>query len=258
MDRNRTTIRLAAAGDLHCTRNSAGELAPTFAAVNDMADVLLLCGDLTDYGTAEEAAILAKELAVVRVPIIGVLGNHDHESATPDDVVNILCDGGIHMLDGEDYELNGVGFAGVKGFGGGFGRRALEPWGEEAIKRFVQEGVDEAMKLERALARLHTPQRIAVLHYAPISATIEGEPCEIAPFLGSSRLEEPINRFEATAVFHGHAHHGSPEGTTATGIPVYNVAMPLLRRAYPDHPPFRVVEIPVTVPVLAGVHPSET
>src|SRR5687768_7842663 len=100
MDSNRTTIRLAAAGDLHCTRNSAGELAPIFATVNDRADVLLLCGDLTDYGMADEASILAKELSGVRVPIIAVLGNHDHESATPGDVVNILCDAGIHMLDG--------------------------------------------------------------------------------------------------------------------------------------------------------------
>lgn len=133
----------------------------------------------------------------------------------------------------------------MKGFAGGFGPRVLAPWGEATIKRFVHEAVDEALKLESALARRRTQQRIAVLHYSPIQATVEGEPCEIYPFLGSSRLEEPLSRYPVTAVFHGHAHHGSPEGRTAAGAPVYNVSMPLLKRAYPDQPPFRVTEVPV-------------
>jgi Icc-related predicted phosphoesterase len=119
----------------------------------------------------------------------------------------------------------------------------LGAWGEETIKRLVHETVEEALKLEAALAKLQTAQRVAVLHYAPIQATVEGEPPEIFPFLGSSRLEEPLNRYSVTAVFHGHAHYGSPEGRTLGDIPVYNVAMPLLKRTFPDHPPFRMLEI---------------
>jgi Icc-related predicted phosphoesterase len=149
------------------------------------------------------------------------------------------------MLDGDGCEVHGIGFAGVKGFAGGFGEWALGPWGEESIKRFVHEAIDETLKLEKAIARLQTAQRIAVLHYAPIRATVEGEPPEIFPFLGSSRLEEPLNRYPVTAIFHGHAHHGSPEGRTQGNVPVYNVALPLLRRVFPDQPPFRVEVIPV-------------
>jgi len=238
-------MRLAAVGDLHIKKTSQGALQPLLASVNDMADVLLLCGDLTDYGTPEEAQVLAKELtSTVRIPIVAVLGNHDYETGQQADVCRILTDIGVRVLDGEAVEINGVGFAGIKGFAGGFGRGTLGAWGEPMIKRFVQEAVDEAMKLESALARLRTAQRIAVLHYAPIAATVQGEPPEIYPYLGTSRLEEPLNRYPVNAVFHGHAHHGSPEGKTATGIPVYNVAMPLLRALFPEQPPFRVVEIP--------------
>jgi Icc-related predicted phosphoesterase len=147
------------------------------------------------------------------------------------------------MLDGDTCEVAGIGFAGVKGFGGGFGERALQAWGEESIKRFVHDAVDEALKLESALARLRTPRRVVVMHYAPIQATVEGEPPEIYPFLGSSRLEEPLTRYPVTAVFHGHAHHGTPEGRTRSGVPVYNVAMPLLSQAFPDRPPFLIVEL---------------
>ena len=132
---------------------------------------------------------------------------------------------------------------GVKGFCGGFGRRTLEPWGEHAIKSFVREAVSEAMKLESGLARLRTRQRVALLHYAPIEDTVQGEPLEIFPFLGSSRLEEPLNRYAVAAVFHGHAHRGALEGRTREGIPVYNVAAPLLRRSQPDQPPFRIVTL---------------
>jgi Icc-related predicted phosphoesterase len=209
-----------------------------------MADVLLLAGDLVDYGLPEEARILAKELAVVKMPIVAVLGNHEFESGQHAEVVSILCDAGVVMLDGDTYETHGVGFAGVKGFGGGFGRAALQPWGEETIKRFVHEAVDEALKLESALAKLRTPQRVALVHYSPIQATVEGEPPEIFAFLGSSRLEEPLNRYPVAAVFHGHAHHGSPAGQTSAGIPVYNVALPLMRRTFPDRL-FRIVELPV-------------
>ena len=122
--------------------------------------------------------------------------------------------------------------------------RSLGSWGEKTVKAFVQEAVDEAMKLESALARLRTESRIAVLHYAPIRTTVENEPVEIFPFLGCGRLEEPLNRYPVSAVVHGHAHNGSPEGRTATGVPVYNVSLPLMRRTHPDKPPFLVLELP--------------
>jgi Icc-related predicted phosphoesterase len=239
------TLRLAAVGDLHGTRASTGTLQPLFAQMAESVEVLVLCGDLTDYGLPEEARILAGELAGARVPTVAVLGNHDFESGQQEEVKRILCDAGITLLDGDTTEIRGVGFAGVKGFGGGFGQRALEPWGEPTVKRFVQEALDEALKLESGLARLRTDQRVAVLHYSPIQATVEGEPPEIFPFVGSSRLEEPLNHFPVTLVLHGHAHHGRPEGRTRNGTPVYNVSLPLLRQLFPDQPPFRILELPV-------------
>jgi len=257
MNAQRETIRLAAVGDVHCTRTSSGALAPIFTEAASQADVLLLVGDLTDYGLPEEARVLARELSGLKVPILAVLGNHDYEAGHEDEVVRILAEAGVQMLDGDSVEVQGVGFAGVKGFGGGFGRRTLEPWGEAATKAFVNEAVSEALKLERALARLRTPQRVVLLHYAPIEATVEGEPREIFPFLGSSRLEEPLNRYQATVAFHGHAHRGAPEGRTSGGIPVFNVAMPLMRRVLSDALPVRIVEIPALTPVsVAAEAPS--
>jgi len=242
----RTHLRIAAMGDLHVSKNSQGGFQPLFTQVNQSADVLLLCGDFTDYGLPDEARVLVRELtAAMKIPVIAVLGNHDYEGGKPDEVRQILVDGGITMLDGEATEVQGVGFAGVKGFAGGFGRGALGPWGERAIKAFVQEAVDEALKLEAALARLRTKKRIALLHYSPIRATVEGEPPEIFAYLGSSRLEEPINRYRVSAVFHGHAHRGAPEGRTSTGVPVHNVSMPLLTRTNPNRPPFLIVEVPL-------------
>ena len=155
--------------------------------------------------------------AAAQMPTVAVLGNHDFESGRQDEVRQILTEAGMILLDGDTCEIHGVGFAGAKGFAGGFGRGTLGSWGEASIKLFVQEAIDEAMKLESALARLRTPQKIAVLHYAPIRGTVEGEPPEIFPFLGCSRLEEPLNRYPATAVIHGHAHTGSPEGAPAAG-----------------------------------------
>src|SRR3954466_16291270 len=241
-----THLRIAALGDIHVSKNSQGKFQPLFAQISSSADVLVLCGDFTDYGLPDEARILARELtSPVQIPVVAVLGNHDYESGKQDEIRHILTDAGVNVLDGEVVEIEGVGFAGVKGFCGGFGRGALGPWGEQAVKHFVQEAVDEALKLEAALARLRTERRVAVLHYAPIRATVEGEPPEILPYLGSSRLEEPINRHRVSAVFHGHAHGGSPEGRTSTGVPVYNVAMPLLARLNPDRPPFLILELPL-------------
>src|SRR5262245_57618639 len=242
----RRHLRIAAIGDLHVSKSSQGAFHALFHQIGETADVLVLCGDFTDYGLPEEARVLARELtASIKIPVIAVLGNHDFEGGKQGEIMQVLRDAGVTVLDGEATEIRGVGFAGVKGFCGGFGRGALGPWGETAIKAFVQEAVDEALKLEAALARLRTPKRIAILHYSPVRGTVEGEPGEIFAYLGSSRLEEPINRLRVTAVFHGHAHRGAPEGRTSTGIPVYNVAMPLLTRVNPTRPPFLVVEIPL-------------
>src|SRR5229473_2073800 len=215
-------IRVAAVGDLHCTKTSEGALQPLFAEMAEAADIIALAGDLVDYGLPEEAHVLARELSVAlkaNVPVVAVLGNHDFEDGQPEVVTQILCDAGVTILDGDAVEIKGVGFAGVKGFCGGFGRRALEPWGEPAIKSFVREALDESLKLESALARLRTPHRIALLHYSPIQGTVEGEPPEIYPFLGCGRLGEPLNRYAVTAVFHGHAHRGALEGKTGEGVP---------------------------------------
>jgi Icc-related predicted phosphoesterase len=242
----RKRMRLAAVADIHCSKTGTPAMQSLFAPVNDIADILVLAGDLTDYGLPEEAQILAKELtSLVRIPIVAVLGNHDFEAGKQQEITQILCDAGVHLLDGDACEIAGIGFAGIKGFAGGFGRDALGAWGEEIIKQFVHEALNEALKLESALARLRTQQRIAVLHYAPIRATVEGEPAEVFPFLGSSRLEEPLMRYPITAVFHGHAHQGSPDGQLAAGAPVYNVALPIMRRTFPNRPPFRVLELAI-------------
>jgi Icc-related predicted phosphoesterase len=238
------TLKLAAVGDLHCTRQSQGTLQPMLAQALEQADVLLLCGDLTDHGLAEEAAVLAGELTRAgKKTTLAVLGNHDYESGQEAQVCRILGEAGVMVLDGDTHQVGEVGFVGVKGFCGGFGRRTLEPWGEPTIKQFVREAVEEALKLESGLAKLRTAQRVALLHYSPIEGTVDGEPREIFPFLGSSRLEEPLNRYGVTVAFHGHAHRGATEGRTRDGIPVYNVAAPLLRRTYPDAPPFRLVTL---------------
>jgi Icc-related predicted phosphoesterase len=238
-------VRVAAVGDLHCGKASQGAFYPFFAQVAEAADLLVLCGDLTDYGLPEEAEILVKEMTpLAKVPVVGVLGNHDYESGQQNEVRKILTGAGVTMLDGESCEIRGIGFAGAKGFAGGFGRGTLGAWGERAVKRFVQEALDEALKFESALARLKTLRRIAILHYAPIRDTVEGEPLEIYPWLGCSRLEEPLVRYPVDAVFHGHAHHGHPEGRARGDIPVYNVSMSLMHRTFPERPPFRLMEIP--------------
>ena len=236
-------IKVAAVGDLHCTKTSSGQLRSLFSQAAEMADILLLCGDLTDYGLVEEAEVLAGELEVVKkMPVVAVLGNHDYEAGTPEAVNRVLTSAGVRILDGDAVEIDGIGIAGVKGFAGGFGRHALGPWGEGAIKSFVNEAIQEALKLESALAKLRTEQRIAMLHYSPILGTVQGEPPEIYAYLGTSRLEDPLVHYPVDVIFHGHAHRGSPEGKTINNIPVYNVARPLLQRSNPDLPAFRIVE----------------
>ena len=254
MTEPRRSVRIAAMADIHCSKTSQGAFQWLFSYIAENADILVLAGDLTDYGSLEEAKVLAREITSAgRLPVIAVLGNHDYETGEHPDCVKVLLDAGINLLDGETYETHGIGFAGVKGFAGGFGRGVLGAWGEKAVKDFVQEAITESLKLESALARLRTPNRIAVLHYAPVRSTVEGEPLEIFPYLGCSRLEEPLGRYPVTAVIHGHAHNGAPEGMTSQGIPVYNVAMPLLRKLYPDRPPFRLIEVdPAVAPEPRG------
>ncbi len=243
MTKKKENIKIAAVGDLHCTKSSQGILQPLFMNMAGVADILVLCGDLTDYGTVEEAEVLVKELgAAGKIPLVGVLGNHDFQSGKAEEVKALLCEAGVHMLDGDACEISGVGFAGTKGFGGGFGRGTLGPWGENAIKAFVQEAIDEALKLEGGLARLRTEHKVAVLHYSPVVSTVQGEPLEIFPFLGSSRLEEPLLRYEVDAVFHGHAHSGTAQGATSKGTPVFNTAYPLMRRVS-ENAPFRLFEL---------------
>jgi Icc-related predicted phosphoesterase len=256
MTRTSGTVRIAAIGDIHLGGKGLDPpLQILFGQVAEQADILALCGDLTDRGDPDEAKLMARALATVTVPIVAVLGNHDYECGKESEVARILSDAGVHVLDGDAHELLGIGFAGVKGFAGGFGRRALGPWGEPIIKQFVKEALDEALKLETALSRLRTERKVALLHYSPIAGTVEGEPLEIYPYLGSSRLEEPLTRYPVDVVFHGHAHHGAPEGRTMSDVPVYNVSMMLLQRMRPERPPFRVVELAVARPP-AGLETS--
>ena len=234
-------LRIAATADVHYAKHSRGMFHDAFAEISSSADMLLLCGDLTDYGLPEEAQELVADIrAAVRIPTIAVLGNHDFESGQPELIAKVLDDAGVNVLNGEATEIAGVGFAGIAGFGGGFGRRMLNAWGEPLIKQFVQESISHAVRLEQALAKLQTEKRLVVLHYSPIRATLQGEDPEIYAFLGSSRLEEPINRFKVTAVFHGHAHNGILDGKTSTGIPVYNVSAPALTKT---GKPYRIVEL---------------
>lgn len=245
-------LRIAAVGDLHCRVGKGGNYRRLVDAVNEQeCDALVLAGDLTDHGEIDQAKLLAESLHRVRAPKIAVLGNHDCDGGHAEQICAILREGGIQVLDGDHYELKGhiAGFAGTKGFGGGFDRAALQGFGEAGLKSFVYEGLQEVLKLESALLRIDAPLKIAITHYAPIRTTCLGENPEIFPFLGNSRLSEPMDAHQATIAFHGHAHYGSPEGRTAGGVPVYNVALPLLRRADPDR---RVFIIDIPIPEGAG------
>jgi Icc-related predicted phosphoesterase len=230
-------MRVAAIGDLHVQEDSVAPYRELFAEISQHAEVLLLCGDLTNFGKTSEAEILAEDIRSCTIPVLGVLGNHDYECGQPEEVTRILHEGGMVVLDEQAHEVDGVGFAGVKGFMGGYGRGELAPFGEPIAKLFVDEAMREARKLENALRTIRTERSVAVLHYSPITETLEGEPAEIFQYLGAQRLVEPIDRFEhVKAVVHGHAHHGTYEGKTPRGIPVYNVAQfvvkPLFGRPY--------------------------
>ena len=223
-------MKIAAIGDLHVVEDSVAPYRRLFAEIAEQADVLVLAGDLTKFGKTSEAEILAEDIASCDIPVLGVLGNHDYECGQPEKVAEILHDAGMTILDDQAVVIDGLGFAGVKGFIGGFGRGELAPFGEPEIKAFVDVANNEARKLENALRSLRTEKIFAVLHYSPIADTLAGEPIEIYQYLGSSRLADAIDRFEnIAAVVHGHAHHGSYEGRTLRGTPVYNVAQFVLR-----------------------------
>src|SRR4051812_3052815 len=237
------SLRVAAVGDLHVHQNSAETLQGLFDNISRHADVLCLCGDLTHLGLPQEADRLANDLRACRIPVVAVLGNHDHQSGQAEEVKKILRTAKVVVLEeSETFELNGVGFAGAKGFGGGFDKHMLTPFGEDSIKHFVTEAVNESLRLEVALNGLRTEKTVVVLHYSPVVDTVVGEPPEIFPFLGSSRLAETIDHFDVNVVFHGHAHHGTYQGKTVKGTAVYNCCMQLMQSINPEQP-YAVVEV---------------
>lgn len=233
-------LRVAAIGDLHVKEDTDISYRDLFGEMSQEADVLVITGDLTDLGKPREAEILADQLHSCTIPVVAVLGNHDYECGCAEKVGEILHQAGVHLLDGQAIEIGGVGFVGVKGFAGGFGRFMLGSFGEPAIKAMVAESVNEAIRLENAMRQVRSERALVVLHYAPIAETVVGEPPEIFPFLGSSRLAETIDRFKVQAIVHGHAHHGAYEGRTPGGAPVYNVARQIEK---PTGRPYALLEL---------------
>jgi Icc-related predicted phosphoesterase len=258
-DRRRPrAVRIAAVGDFHCGEEDAGRYRELFARANDEADVLVLAGDLTRRGTPAEFRVVCGELADVKIPILAVLGNHDHEAGDAATGLAILRERGVHILESEPFELWGqVGFAGCKGYMGGFGRWTLTAFGEQDTKVFVGKTLEETQALEFGLRRLSTPIRVAVLHYSPTIDTVVGEPEQIFPFLGNDRLAEPLDRFGVAVAFHGHAHHGTFRGATAGGVPVFNVSHALIRKENVGEMYFRY-EIPLPEEASDGAGEGES
>lgn len=218
-------MRVAAIGDVHCRVNTPNLLQQILPDVSERADALVITGDLTDTGLPEEAEVLGRQLKQLSIPVIAVLGNHDHESEKEDLILEILKGFGVNMLEGGNIlEIDDVGFVGTKGFAGGFGKSMIQPFGEKALKKFVRAGIKESVDLEVAITKMECKYKFVVLHYAPIRDTLIGEPQEIFAFLGSERLGIVLDRQKVDLAVHGHAHHGSPEGRTPGGIPVYNVS----------------------------------
>ena len=235
-------MRIAATADLHFSPSRHSALHDQLSRVREEADVLVLAGDLTNYGQPDEMEPLLNVVVRSRVPTVAVLGNHDYESGKQAELIRMMATAGLKVLDGTAYERDGVGFAGTKGFVGGFGRGMLTAFGESEVKQFVQASIDEALKLERAMAQLRSPKRVVVVHYSPIPGTVQGEAAEIFPFMGTTRLAEVVDRHGADLVLHGHAHHGKLEGKTIGGSPVYNVAITLLQAQQPSAA-YRVFDI---------------
>lgn len=235
-------MKIAAVGDIHVKETSQGAYTSLFEEISKSADILLLAGDLCDLGLPTEAEILAEELKSLKIPVVGVLGNHDYESNKEDEVKKILTQAGMRILGNEPFEMDGVGFAGVKGFAGGYDKYLLGSFGEKQYKSIVQETLSESLALENQLQQIDSKKKVVLMHYSPIRATLEGEPLEVYPFLGSSRLLDPIENQDVNVVFHGHAHHGTHRGMTPKGIPVYNVAYYLMQEMNPKQP-YAIVKI---------------
>jgi len=235
-------MRIAAVADLHFSPQMYDHIREPMSRVRDEADLLIIAGDITNYGKTDELSSVLNALVRLRIPIVAVLGNHDYESGQAEELIKMMSAEGIKVLDGSGYERDGIGFAGTKGFLGGFGRGMLTAFGEPQLKTFVQASIDEALKLERALSMLRTEKRVVVTHYAPVVDTVRGEPPEIFPYLGSGRLAEVIDRHQAILAVHGHAHHGALEGKTVGGVPVYNVALSLLM-SQNGKTPYRLLDI---------------
>lgn len=229
-------IRIAAVGDVHLGEDARGQLRPALDHLGEHADVLLLAGDLTRHGTLDEAQVVADEFSDLPVPVVAVLGNHDHHGDAADDVAKLLEDHGVRVLEGDSVtlEVDGqrVGVAGVKGFGGGFAGKCASNFGEPEMKAFVNHTIDRAERLRAALAGLDTDVKIALTHYSPIPETLRGEPPEIYPFLGCYQLGEVIDDCGVDLAIHGHAHFGCEEGVTPGGTRVRNVAQPVIRSAF--------------------------
>jgi uncharacterized protein len=231
-------LRIAATADLHVSVGDDERLRTLVRDAARDADVLAIGGDLTDLGQLEQAEVLLEVLEVCPIPVLATLGNHDYESGNAPELLHLLSGSSVHLLDRSSVVIDGVGFSGVKGFCGGFGQTAANAFGEELFKAFVTEGILEAEALKKELWRLETERRVAVLHYAPIRATVEGEAPEIHPFLGTSHLGRALDEGDASVAFHGHAHNGSFEGKTPGGVPVFNVSIPVLAHEgfkYPYH-----------------------
>jgi Icc-related predicted phosphoesterase len=229
-------MKLAAVADIHLKAQDQEKNIHAFSVVNELADALVIAGDFTDHGTPDQMRACLSVLEHIHIPIIGVLGNHDHESGHQDELAGMLRVAGVHLLDGHCFEVDGIGFAGTKGFAGGFAPHELMPFGEGGIKEFVEIAERETIKLDYGLAQLKSPIKIAITHYAPIKDTVIGEPEPIFPFLGSSRLQRALDHHKPKLALHGHAHRGSFAGKTTTGVPVHNVALHILRERGEQHP----------------------
>ncbi|WTZ02399.1 metallophosphoesterase [Micromonospora sp. NBC_01392] len=229
-------IRIAAVGDVHVDEDVVGRFRPALEELPDCADVLLLAGDLTRHGTEAEARCVAREFGDLGVPVITVLGNHDHQCDQVPQVVKVLEDAGITVLEGTGTVLEcpggRLGVAGVKGFGGGFAGRCASDFGEPEMKSFVRTTRESADALAAALLALECDALVALTHYSPVPDTLAGEPLEIYPFLGCYQLGQAIDSAPTALALHGHAHHGTERGTTPGGVRVRNVAHPVIKQAY--------------------------
>jgi Icc-related predicted phosphoesterase len=229
-------VRIAAAADLHCREGRREEIERAFAELRGKADLVLLAGDLTSVGDPAEAAVLAAACAPLEIPVIAVLGNHDWHANRAEEIMATLTEADIRVLDRDHVVVQvagaEVGVVGTKGFVGGFEGSHLPDFGEPALRMIYAEATAEVKALARGLREIATcALRVVLLHYSPTNRTLEGEPPGIWAFLGTDRLAGPIREHEPDLVLHGHAHHGRFEGGIGR-VPVYNVSVPLMRRAF--------------------------